>query len=66
MRFIAEEISADTYISFMAQYFPAYRAKEHPRLKRVTSQAEYNEAAAALQQFGLGNGWLQGLEDTHC
>ena len=29
-RFLAEEISRDTYINVMAQYRPCYRASEHP------------------------------------
>ena len=29
MKFLAEEISKDVYISLMSQYFPAYKANEH-------------------------------------
>src|SRR5208283_1310224 len=34
MKFIAEEISKDVYISLMSQYFPAYKAKCYKELSR--------------------------------
>ncbi|HET6497500.1 MAG TPA: radical SAM protein, partial [Coriobacteriia bacterium] len=34
VRFLAEEVSADTYINIMAQYRPCYRAHEFPELAR--------------------------------
>lgn len=46
VRFIAEEISRDTYINIMDQYHPCYRAFDHPPLDRRITKEEY---AAALQ-----------------
>jgi len=58
-RFIADELSPDTYISLMSQYFPAWRALEHPVLSRKVSRDEYRRAMEALERCGLSNGWIQ-------
>ncbi|MDP8240119.1 MAG: 4Fe-4S cluster-binding domain-containing protein [Candidatus Hatepunaea meridiana] len=58
-RFIAEEISKETYISLMSQYFPAYKATGHKLLHRRVKRLEYDEAVEALEGYGLGNGWIQ-------
>jgi len=59
MRFIAREISPHTYISLMAQYFPAYQAEQFPLLSRRINREEYREAFQAFQEEGLENGWFQ-------
>jgi putative pyruvate formate lyase activating enzyme len=59
MRFIAGEISPHTYISLMAQYFPAYQAKQFPLLSRMINREEYREALQAFKENGLENGWFQ-------
>ncbi len=59
MRFIAREISSHTYISLMAQYFPAYQAGQFPSLSRRINREEYREALQAFKEEGLGNGWFQ-------
>ena len=52
-RFLAEEVSRDTYINVMDQYRPCYRANEYPALDRRITQAEYAEAVAAVRAVGL-------------
>ncbi|MCK4241240.1 MAG: radical SAM protein, partial [Candidatus Atribacteria bacterium] len=59
MRFIAREISPHTYISLMAQYFPAYQAEQFPLLSRRINREEYREAFQAFKEEGLENGWFQ-------
>jgi len=59
MRFIAREISPHTYISLMAQYFPAYQAGQFPPLSRSIDKEEYREALQAFKEEGLENGWFQ-------
>jgi len=59
MHFIAREISPHTYISLMAQYFPAYQAGQFPPLSRRIDREEYKEALQALKEEGLENGWFQ-------
>ena len=59
MHFIAREISPHTYISLMAQYFPAYQASQFPPLSRRIDREEYREALRAFKEEGLENGWFQ-------
>lgn len=59
MHFIAREISPHTYISLMAQYFPAYQADQFPHLSRRINRKEYREALRAFKEEGLENGWFQ-------
>lgn len=65
MRFIAEEISPDTYISLMSQYHPYYKAERFKELGRRIIHQEYENAKGIMQKYGLHNGWVQqsyGLE----
>jgi putative pyruvate formate lyase activating enzyme len=59
MKFLAEEISKDVYISLMSQYFPAYRAQEFEEIDRRITPEEYDEAYEIMQKYGLENGWVQ-------
>ena len=53
VRFLAHEISTDTYLNIMAQYRPAYRATTVPALSRPLLRKEYNEAVAMARREGL-------------
>jgi putative pyruvate formate lyase activating enzyme len=59
LEFIARQVSPDTHISLMGQYFPAHRAPLYPRLNRRITAAEYQRAIAVAQRLGLNNVWLQ-------
>ncbi|MGD9015615.1 MAG: radical SAM protein [Candidatus Omnitrophota bacterium] len=59
MRFIARELSKQTYISLMSQYLPCHKTEEYPELSRRISKNEYNQAVEIMQNCGLSNGWLQ-------
>ncbi len=53
VRFLADEISRDTYLSIMDQYRPCYQAFSHPPLDRGITQEEYDEAVQAAKAAGL-------------
>ena len=53
LRFIAEEISTNTYINLMDQYYPCYRAGDYPQLDRRISSEEYNEALRTAHKHSL-------------
>lgn len=59
MRFIAKEISEDTYISLMSQYLPYHLASGYPEISRRLKKEEYAEAKKILEQHNLFNGWIQ-------
>ncbi len=53
LRFLAEEISPDTYLNVMDQYRPCYRAGDYPDLDRAITGREFNEALELADRFGL-------------
>jgi putative pyruvate formate lyase activating enzyme len=65
MKFIAEQISKDTYISLMSQYLPYHRAREFKEISRRLTESEYKGAKQIMEKYDLHNGWIQesyGLE----
>jgi putative pyruvate formate lyase activating enzyme len=53
MRFIAKELSTDSYVNIMNQYRPCGRAAEFPDLATYPSTADFKEAVNAARQQGL-------------
>jgi putative pyruvate formate lyase activating enzyme len=53
VRFIAGEISRNTYLNIMDQYHPCYHAFEHPPLDRRLSGEEFQEAVRMAREAGL-------------
>ena len=53
LRFLAEEISPDTYVNIMDQYRPCYRAHEHASLDRRVSRADFQHALRSARHYGL-------------
>jgi putative pyruvate formate lyase activating enzyme len=53
MRFLAEEISKDTYVNVMDQYRPCYKASLHPPLDRRITVEEFEEAVRLTKASGL-------------
>jgi putative pyruvate formate lyase activating enzyme len=61
LAFIANEISKNTYISLMSQYFPTNKAFQYPEISRMVNRSEYRKAVDMLHRFGLENGYIQGM-----
>ncbi len=59
LRWIAEELSPEVYVSLMDQYFPTYKSIGDAELGRKVTEAEYEAALDAFEAAGLRNGWLQ-------
>lgn len=53
MRFIAEEISLNTYVNIMDQYRPCGNAYKYPPLNRSITRDEYEEALQAAHEEGI-------------
>lgn len=53
MRFIAQEISRDSYVNVMAQYRPENKALGYPELSRRITGEEFRKALAAARRHGL-------------
>ncbi|MFP4667249.1 MAG: radical SAM protein [Desulfobacterales bacterium] len=53
MRFLAREISPDTYVNVMSQYRPAGKAPEIPGLSKPLSPEQYHAAVADARREGI-------------
>jgi putative pyruvate formate lyase activating enzyme len=53
VKFVAGEISKNTYINIMEQYHPCYKASVKPPLDRRITPAEYSEAIETAEEAGL-------------
>jgi putative pyruvate formate lyase activating enzyme len=53
LAFLARDISRNTYLNLMDQYFPCYRAWDYPPLDRPVTGKEYARAVAIADKFGL-------------
>lgn len=59
LKFVAKEISPDTYMSIMAQYHPANKSDKIPELSRRVTQEEYDKVLDLAEKLCLVNGWHQ-------
>ncbi len=59
LRYIAEELNTDVFISLMSQYYPAHKADEYSPLDRKLELKEYLIASNLLDKLGFENGWVQ-------
>jgi putative pyruvate formate lyase activating enzyme len=53
VKFIAEEISRNTYLNVMDQYHPCYKAWDHPEISRRITSLEYEQAVACARRAGI-------------
>ena len=53
LEFLAREISTNTYVNLMDQYRPCYQADGIEPLARPLRRAEWNEALALAERYGL-------------
>jgi putative pyruvate formate lyase activating enzyme len=55
VRWVAGELSPETYVNLMAQYRPEHRASEYPELVRRITTDEYRQAVQWAREAGLKN-----------
>jgi putative pyruvate formate lyase activating enzyme len=53
VRFLAEEISSNTYLNVMSQYRPSHRAHDFGELSRSLTQEEFIEAVRIARRYGM-------------
>lgn len=51
--FLAGEVSQNTFVNVMDQYYPAFRAFNYPELSRRLNPREFRDAVAAAERAGL-------------
>ncbi len=52
-RFLAEDISTNTYLNIMAQYRPCWRAVDKPHIGKPLSNKDFTRAVSAASDFGI-------------
>jgi putative pyruvate formate lyase activating enzyme len=57
LKFIAHNISKETYVNIMDQYHPIHKAFCYKELSRAISSNEYNEAVTFARKLGLYRGF---------
>ena len=57
LKFVAEEISKDTYVNIMDQYRPIYKANQFSELNRIPTINEYGRAIELAENLGLRRGY---------
>jgi len=60
--FIAKELSKDTVVNPMAQYYPTFKANRFPEIDRRITTQEYREALEELEKHGLDKGFKQTID----
>jgi putative pyruvate formate lyase activating enzyme len=53
MRFLAREISPDTFVNIMPQYRPEGQASRYPEIVRPITMSEWREAIAVAREEGV-------------
>jgi putative pyruvate formate lyase activating enzyme len=53
LRFLAKEISTETYLNLMNQYHPAYRADQFPAINQPVKSSEFQGAVRMAREFHL-------------
>jgi putative pyruvate formate lyase activating enzyme len=53
MRFLAKEVSLDTFVNVMSQYHPAGLASRHPAISRPLTRGDFREAVNIAREEGL-------------
>ncbi len=59
LKYIREEISQDTYLSIMSQYYPTFKSYDYTELSGSIASGEYKNIVDASRDLGLNNGWVQ-------
>lgn len=59
LSWIRSEFGAETWVSLMGQYYPAYRSEQFPEINRSITEAEYEQCLEYLEELGFENGFTQ-------
>ena len=57
LRFIARDISVESFVNIMDQYRPCFKARDFPQISRPITQGEYQRAIKIARVLGLHRGF---------
>jgi putative pyruvate formate lyase activating enzyme len=64
LQWIAKNLTCDTTVSIMSQYYPSHQAIVDPVMARKVNSDEYNEVVNTAEELGFENGWFQQLDSA--
>ena len=64
LNWLVKEVSPKVAVGIMSQYYPAHRAFKYKELNRKITPQEYQAVVDMVENLGIENGWLQGMEST--
>lgn len=64
LKFIKENVSKDTYLSIMSQYYPTFSAYDFKKIARGVTREEYKIKVDEAHRLGLNNGWVQEMPES--
>jgi putative pyruvate formate lyase activating enzyme len=64
LKWLVGEVSPSVAVSIMSQYYPDHRAADYKELNRKITLQEYREVARLVEELGIENGWMQGMESA--
>jgi putative pyruvate formate lyase activating enzyme len=64
LTWLVNEVSPRVTVGIMSQYYPAHRAYRYKELNRRLLPEEYREVVSLVEELGIENGWLQGMESA--
>lgn len=59
LRWLAENLGTNVYLSIMAQYLPAYKARSLSPWNRTITSEEYKLVCREAETIGFTEGWIQ-------
>ncbi|MBP7056641.1 MAG: radical SAM protein [Candidatus Omnitrophica bacterium] len=59
LKFIRDNLSQNTHLSIMSQYYPAFKSDEYTELSTGISRDEYKNIVDEASLLGLNKGWIQ-------
>jgi len=59
LRWIAQNLGTNTYLSIMSQYFPAHNYRNFPPLDRRITKKEYQSVLDVVYELGFSRGYIQ-------
>ena len=57
LKYIAEELSKESYVNITRQYYPCYKAMDFPEISRSITSEEYYRACEMGKSYGLKRGF---------
>ncbi len=62
LNWLARHVGTDIAVSLMAQYTPAWQARERLGWDRSLTEEEYLQVSDGMTELGFTNGWIQDVE----